>query len=236
MRAFLSSLLVVMFCAGAVHAQPGATSPDPTPYPPPPTGGDLAPPAPEPSPYPPPPHQPYPPNQPPPPPAGYAPQPYQYVPVQLSMEDQQLLTRGEISDGAQIGGIAGNLFFGFGLGQAIQGRWGETGWIFTLGEIGSITALVVGATRAIDDCFGDFETNCEDNNDGVGLMVAGVIGITVFRVWSVVDAFSGPQKHNRRVRELRMRLGMPMPMYTRITPYVAPTRDGGTVAGFSLRF
>jgi hypothetical protein len=33
-----------------------------------------------------------------------------------------------------------------------------------------------------------------------------------------------------------MRLGMPMPMYTRITPYVSPTRDGGTVAGFSLRF
>ena len=235
MRAFLSSLLVVMFVAGAVHAQPGTTQPDPTPYPPPPTGQDPAPAPPQPSPYPPPPpHQPYPPNQPPPPPTGYAPQPYQYVPVQLSAEDQKLLSRGEISDGAQIGGVAGNLFFGFGLGQAIQGRWGETGWIFTLGEVASITAMVVGFSRSLDCAFDD--PSCSDEDEGVGYILAGAIGITVFRVWSVVDAFAGPQKHNRRVRELRMRLGMPMPMYTRITPYVAPVRGGGSVAGFSLSF
>src|SRR5688500_1571426 len=194
MRALLSCVRVAMF-GGGVFAQSGTTATGHTPYPPPPAGSDPAP-APEPSPYPPPPpHQPYPPNQPPPPPAGYAPQPYQYVPLQLSLEDQKLLSQGEISDGAQVGGVAGNLFFGFGVGQAIQGRWGETGWIFTLGEIASITAIVVGVGQSFEDCFGIDDTGCNDSNDGVGLIVGGLIGITVFRVWSVVDAFSGPQKH-----------------------------------------
>jgi hypothetical protein len=227
MKALVSSF-IVMFLASVVHAQPGTSSPDPSPYPPPPPTTT------EPSPYPPPPPaqpQPYPQPQ---PPTGYAPQPYQPMPIQLSADDHKLLMRGEISDGQHIGGVAGNLFFGFGLGQAIQGRWGDTGWIFTLGEIAAITAVVVGATRNLDCAFD--EPSC-DEDEGVGLIVAGMVGLVVFRVWSVVDAFAGPQRHNTRVRELRMRLGMPMPMYTRLQPYVAPTRDGGGgIAGVTFRF
>ena len=44
--------------------------------------------------------------------------------------------------------------------------------------------------------------------------------------------------HNRKVRELRMRMGIPQPMYTRITPFVKPNSDrtGGGVAGLTFRF
>lgn len=231
----LLSALVVVASLGTVHAQPGATqpvdpnadpntAPDASPYPPPPPAQT----------YPPPPHQPFPQNQPPPPPGYGVPAPQQYVPVVLTPDEQKLLARGEITDGAHVGGALASLFLGLGVGQAIQGRWGETGWIFTLGELASFTAIMVGAARAFEDCFGVDET-C-NNNDGEGLFWAGLVGILVFRAWEVVDAFGGPPKHNAKVRELRMRLGMPMPMYTRLAPYVNTTRDGGGVAGVTFRF
>jgi hypothetical protein len=225
----LTSILVLMFLASAASAQPG--QPDPSPYPPPPPSGQ------DPQPYPQPPQQPYPqpPQQPYPqqPPQGYA-QPQYGQPIQLSPDDQKLLMQGEISDGQIVGGAVANIFLSFGIGQAIQGRWGETGWIFTLGGIASITAMFVGAARSVD-C--GFDENC-DEGSGVGLIVGGVIGFTVFYAWGVVDALAGPHKHNNRVRELRMRLGMPMPMYTKVMPFVAPAKggNGGGVAGLTFRF
>jgi MFS family permease len=226
MRTILSALLVILAFQGTLRAQPGAEpQPTPDPYPAPPTQ--------PPSPYPPPPHQPYPPQQPPPPPAGMVPQPYQYVPIQLTRDEQELLADGEISDGQHIGGVVAGLFFGFGIGQAVQGRWSDTGWIFTLGEAASITALMVGFVQSFNDCFA--EENC-DEGGGDGLIVAGFLGLVVFRVWEIADVIAGPPKHNRKLRELRMRMGMPQPMYTKITPYVNKSRDGGGVAGLSFRF
>ncbi len=211
------SLALLAVIAGTASAQPGADpAGDPPPYP---------------APQPP---QPYPQPYAPPPPQGYAPPPQNYVPVQLSADDQELLQKGEISDGQHVGGAVVSLFFGFGIGQAVQGRYGETGWIFTIGEIASITALFVGLGQAFDDCF-EGDNTCNDNQ-GETLMIGGLVGLLVFRVWEVVDAFSGPPKHNRKVRELRMRLGMPQPMFTKVVPYVNTNRDGGGTAGFVLRF
>jgi hypothetical protein len=71
------------------------------------------------------------------------------------------------------------------------------------------------------------------------LLIGGLIGLVVFRVWEVADAIGGPPRHNSRVRELRMRLGMPPMGYVRrLQPYVAPplSRDGGATAGLTLRF
>lgn len=213
-------LLLVVAVSGSAAAQPGATD-DPAPYPPPP---------PAPQPYPQPPPQPYQP----PPPQGYVPPPQTYVPVQLTPAEHETLQRGEISDGAHIGGAAASLFFGFGVGQAVQGRYGETGWIFTIGELASMTALIVGITQSLEDCF-SVDRGCDDGR-GDGLIIGGLVGLVAFRVWEVVDAFSGPSKHNQKVRELRMRLGMPMPMYTRVVPYVNRSGDGGGTAGVVFRF
>ena len=175
--------------------------------------------------------QPYPPPQPYAPPYGYQP-PMQ---VQLTLDEQFLLERGYISQNQHVAGGIVSLFFGFGIGQAIQGRWSEKGWIFTLGEAATGTLFVYGMVDLLGNCF----EGCSEQRErrGVTLMLGGLIGMTVFRVWEVVDAFAGPPAHNRRLRDLHMRLGMPVPMYTRLSPYVAPPRDGdGAVAGLSLTF
>jgi hypothetical protein len=66
-------------------------------------------------------------------------------------------------------------------------------------------------------------------------MAVGLIGFSVLRIWESIDAFTGPAGHNRRVRELRMRLGQ-YPGYYSMAPYITPTGDGGGTAGLSLRF
>jgi hypothetical protein len=196
---------------------------------------------PQPQPYPQPPPQP---QQPPPPGYGqpYAPPPQNYVPAQLSADDAALLQQGEISDGAHIGGAVASLFFGFGIGQAVQGRYSETGWIFTLGEAASFGLLIYGIVEAFGgtclsrDEFG-FCTNRETNSSGGVMIAGGLIGLLVFRVWEIVDAFGGPPKHNARVRNIKMRLGMPVPMYVeKVVPYVNKARDGGGTAGLTFRF
>lgn len=237
MRAIASMLFVVFALHSAAYAQPGpdthpAPAAQPAPYP---TSQPYPPPQPYPAqPYP---GQPYP-GQPYPPP-GVVP-PYQYVPaVPISPDEQELLNQGEISDGRHVGGILVSLFFGWGIGQAVQGRYGDTGWIFTVGEAGSSVALISGVIKTLDSCFDTFESRCEDNSTGQVLLIGGLIGLVVFRVWEVADAIGGPPRHNTRVRQLRMRLGMPPTGFARrLQPYVAPplSRDGGATAGLTLRF
>lgn len=198
--------LVLVMLVGVAHAQPGAGQP-----PPPPTYPQQ---------YPPPPQQ----YQP-----GYA------YPAQLTPEEHELLLDGEISSGAHIGGGVAALFIGFGSGQAIQGRWSDTGWIFTVGEAASIAAIIGGAVRTVDDCDSVGETDC-DHSDGPPLIIVGLIGFTVFHVWEIVDAFSGPAEHNRRVRDLKWRMGIPVQVGNKWSPYLNKTRDGGASAGLQLRF
>jgi hypothetical protein len=170
------------------------------------------------------------------PPVYYPPPPYQPAPpppIQLTVDDQRLLARGIISPEAHFGGALVSFFLGFGTGQAVQGRWTDTGWIFTVGEAASIAALIIGIGNEIDDCA--FDDYCDDDNDG--LIAVGVIGLIGFRVWELVDAFAGPSSHNRKVRDLHMRLGYGGNPYYSLTPYVAPVKHGdGAVAGFTLRF
>lgn len=196
-------LAALLVCSATAYAQPGASPPQP----------------------------------PPPPPAGYPPPPYQYqpgyaYPAPLTAEEHELLLDGEISDGAHVGGGVAAIFVGFGVGQAIQGRWSERGWIFTLGEGASVAAIIAGAVSIADDCIDSSDSNC-DNSSGTGLLVGGLLGYTAFRIWDIVDAFAGPPEHNRRVRALKYRLGIPVRVGWK--PYVNSTHDA-TTAGLTLRF
>jgi hypothetical protein len=226
MRTLIALGLMVMVAGSTAYAQPGA---DPQQAPP------QAPPQ---QPYPQQPQQPYP-QQPQYPQQGYGWQPQRPVmQYQLTVDEQYLLERGYISDGQHIGGGLASLFLGWGIGQAVQGRWSEKGYIFTLGEAASVGLIIWGiAGFADDNCFDCYEET--DNHNGTyGIMIAGgLVGIMVFRIWEVVDAFAGPAEHNRKLTQLRWRLGMPVPRYTKLTPYVVPSRAGdGAVAGFSLSF
>ncbi|HUQ07062.1 MAG TPA: hypothetical protein VM261_31435 [Kofleriaceae bacterium] len=161
------------------------------------------------------------------------PQPQQPQPIQLTVDEQRLLARGIISPGEHFGGALVSFFLGFGTGQAVQGRWTDIGWVFTVGEAASIAAIVIGVGNELEDCA--FDEYCDDDNDG--LIAIGVIGIVGFRLWEIVDAFAGPSSHNRKVRDLHMRLGYGGQPYYSLAPYVAPVKHGdGAVAGFTLRF
>ncbi len=227
----MSVLFVLVVSSGAALAQPGQVPPsDPAgptvaPDPGPPPMGPPAEPYPaQPQPYPP---QPYPPQ---PYPYPGQPQPYPYPPVQLTAEEHALLSEGEISLGAHAGGVAANWLLGFGIGQAIQGRWSDTGWMFTLGEAAGITLMVTGALRLCIDC-------AEGENEDAGvLLVGGLISYAVFHIWSIVDAATGPASHNRKVRALKQRIGVPMHASQRVLPYASSTRDGGGTVGLTLRF
>jgi len=176
---------------------------------------------------------------PPPAPAPGVPPPYAYQPqpqpqVVLTDEERHLLEEGEISDGKHIGGGLAAVFFGFGVGQAVQGRWSDTGYIFTLGEGASMVALFYGLGRALS-CV-DADTSC--SNDGGAWMVGGLLAYTALHVWEIADAFVVPPRHNQRVRALRQRLGYPPPgTYYGFTPFLSPPKNGdGAVAGFALHF
>jgi hypothetical protein len=192
---------VLLALAGAANAQPDPTPIDPTPI-------DPVKPYPDPpSPYPEPLPQPEPDPQPitPPPPVAVPP------PVlPLTKDEIAILQRGEIDQDTHYQGIAASVI-GFGLGQAIQGRWWETGWKITAGMLGSMVMFVAFA-----------------DSNGL-LQVTGALALTGFYIYGFVDAGIGPSKHNRRLRELRTRMTM------QAMPYVNRSRDGGT-AGLVLRF
>jgi hypothetical protein len=166
--------------------------------------------------------------------------PYQYAPAQLTPDEQDLLDRGEITDGRHVGGILVSLFFGLGVGQAVQGRYGDTGWIFTVGESASTVAVIVGLVKTFSTCLENIDDGgCHNDSAGTVLLVGGLIGLTAFRIWEVADAITGPPRHNARLRQLRMRLGMPpATLVGRLRPYIAPplSRDGAATAGLTLRF
>ncbi len=155
---------------------------------------------------------------------------YPPAPVSLTPEDQELLARGEISDGEIIGGGVVSIFLGFGLGHAVQGRYMEKGWLFTVGEAGSLAVFMVGLAQ----CF-DLDSN--DCEDGDLWLISGALGIVGFRIWELIDVFVGPGQHNARVRNLRMRLGYPPPPAPGWSLHLAPAQGGeGKVMGLTFRF
>jgi hypothetical protein len=190
MKASGAVLVGLAIAAGRAAAQPGTTEPS--------QGPPLAPSG----------------------PGPYAPPPYAYQPqVPLTAEEQDLLATGEISDGQHIGGGVAALLIGFGAGQAVQGRWHDTGWIFTLAEPIATTVAMVGLVDAFSDtCWVPGPCDKHISHRDVELIWGGLIALGGLHLWEVVDAFSVPPQHNARVRALRARLGYPAGMYTHLTP------------------
>jgi len=153
----------------------------------------------------------------------------------LSEDDRELLARGEI-DGTQTAlGVGGAVFIGLGVGQAIEGRWSDTGWIFTFGEPAAMVVAVVGLASSFSCDGGPNQSHCGNQHSAEALAIGGLIGLVGLRVWEIGDSYFGPMRRNDRVRDLRLRLGYGLPPMVRLTPFAAPVRDGA-VAGLSLRF
>jgi hypothetical protein len=154
----------------------------------------------------------------------------------ITAEEEQLLKRGEIPSGEHLGGSLLGAVVGFGIGQAIQGRWVERGWLFTLGEGAAMVALAWGGTRIATHCPAGEASGCGDR--GVGLAMGGGLALAGLRIWSTLDALIVPTLYNRRLAELRNRAGSRTPAAEPVVvPYLAPpSRGKGLTAGLSLAF
>lgn len=145
----------------------------------------------------------------------------------LDPEDQRILERGEISTARYItGGILGTYPLGFGVGHAIQGRYHDKGWIFTVGELGSLAIAAAGASNCMDDSESGAKRwgKCKS-----GLMVAGALAFTGFRIWEIFDLWFAPPKHNQRYRQLKEQ------QTPTTSLYLMPTPSGGAI-GLQWRF
>ncbi|MEO7094875.1 MAG: hypothetical protein ABI175_16570 [Polyangiales bacterium] len=148
----------------------------------------------------------------------------------LTDEEADILAHGEISLGKRItGGILASTL-GFGVGQAVEGRWRYTGWIFTIGEGGSL--LLVGYAGI------DMLLNTDHRQQGDWQTYALFGGLIVFgglKIWDGIDGWVGPPRHNARYRELLERTGRQPGLMDRIKPYVgAPVNSGGVVGGLAI--
>lgn len=168
----------------------------------------------------------------------YAPQPPNLH--LLTWEERRLLARGEISPEATFSGGMLGTFLGFGLGHAAQGRYGELGWIFTAGEIASMTAMFTGLVRCLN---GEYESNddvvirnngCQGNE--ATLLIGGAIGFMVFRTWEMIDSWVGPTRHNARVRAARAKAHGYVPQRGYSLYLVPSSKGSGAVGGLTIRF
>lgn len=154
------------------------------------------------------------------------------MPSPLSAEDRQILADGEVGAGQWGAGVLGSVVVGFGAGQAIQGRWHDTGWIYTLGEGLSLGAVMLALPVALSGDCGDCGSHTNSDRAGY-LMIGGLLAYTGFHIWEIGDALIGPTEQNRRFAEVRAR----HPETYTVLPYVVPSATGnGGVAGLSLRF
>ncbi len=150
----------------------------------------------------------------------------------LTFEEQRILRNGEISPGQAVGGGLMAVFFGFGTGQAVQGRWSSTGWKFALAEVAGFTAIIIGATSSIS------HSNSRNNNSsGQTLLIGGLVTFGVSRIWEIIDSFAAPSHHNSRYRQVQWKAYGNQPYAPRYSLFVTPNNNtGGGIAGLKMSF
>ena len=146
----------------------------------------------------------------------------------LSPEDRAIYDRGAISNGHYITGGVLSSTVGFGIGQAVQGRYAERGWVFTLGEVGTLAMMIGGVGSCINS-----NDNCAS---GFTLFLGGYLGFIGFRVWDAVDAWVVPAIRNSRYRRLKRKMAdhdvdVSMAAYPIFTPQAV-----GAGVGVEFRF
>lgn len=160
------------------------------------------------------------------PPGVTVPTPQQYT---LSDDDRDVLADGEITSDRKLGAAIADVMVGYGVGQAIEGRWRETGWQLAIGDAAFSSVFMVGLMAAAlphgePRCV---QPGCEPQFHTNAAMIIGLVGLGLVRTGGAIDAVVGANDHNRRVRELRARVSK--------APYLSSSGNG-VVAGLDLRF
>jgi hypothetical protein len=150
---------------------------------------------------------------------------------QLTDEERRILSIGYIDTPRYvIGGILG-VYPGFGIGHAVQGRYLDKGWIFTVGELGSVAGLVVG----LANCLGTrYDEPCDN-----ALITVSLISFIGFKIWECVDVWVGPSQINNEIIEIRRSLssdlGPSQKSHVTLNGGLIPTKDG-VRAGLLMTF
>lgn len=149
--------------------------------------------------------------------------------LSLSSDDRWILNRGEVSDVGHVAGALLAIYPGFGLGQVAQGRWTDTGWIVTSGELALGAAVAIGLFSCAirDSVEADGSVSCT----GLSWAYAGFLG---FRIYGIYDAIAGPSNHNQRYRELKSVYGKTMQPDMIVTPIVTNDRSLGLGVAFNF--
>jgi hypothetical protein len=161
------------------------------------------------------------------------------APSSLTEEDREALEKGMVSSEVYaIGGIVGTFIVPFGVGQAIHGRYLDTGWIFTVGELGSLGLAVAGVLdqkctpQTVNLGFGttSYET-CTFDTTKFWIGFGAYLG---FRIWELLDLWIAPARQNEAYRRAE---GKKAAAERRTSYFLAPTSQGNALAaGFQLRF
>jgi hypothetical protein len=149
--------------------------------------------------------------------------------LQLRGDELQLLAEGEITTDQKVAAAITDVMVGFGVGQAIEGRWRDTGWELALGDAAFGTVFMAGLMAAsLPDGPRCHDPSCQGQIHVNPAMIIGLVGLGLVRTGGAIDAVVGANDHNRRVRELRARVST-------MSPYLTRSGDGA-VAGIDLRF
>ena len=152
----------------------------------------------------------------------------------LSDHDLQIYEKGEIGGGELVGGGLLGTIVGFGTGHIVYGYYGRKGYIFTLGEVGSLLAFTVGAAGLVTHCTLGDANGC---GNSVLLIFAGELGFVFFKVWEIIDVWTLPGGHNRSYRRIKARLNgddEAGPDYF-VMPLVAGFQNGSNTPGYGLQ-
>jgi hypothetical protein len=148
--------------------------------------------------------------------------------VSLTDEERELIARGEISEGERLGGAFVGIWLGFGIGHAVQGRYGERGWLFTLTDLAGAGLVTAAVATCFQLSFGSDRPASADCGES-GLFIAALAFLVGSRLWQGADLVKEPRRHNERVRRAREKAAWAFG--------AAPTLDGsGGQIGFALRF
>ncbi len=161
----------------------------------------------------------------------------------LSTDEVEVYQYGKISNASLIGGGLLGTFFGLGTGHIVEGQYGKKGWIFTVGELGSIAVISVGLAQAVNagiDCSFGSGNNCSKSGDG--LIITGTLAYVGFRIWEIIDVWTTPSRVNAEYDAIKARVESgPAPKHTEmmLAPMMlASDRNGKSTLGlqFLVRF
>ena len=147
------------------------------------------------------------------------------VDLKLTEAEYQTMAIGELSRTRYaIGGVLG-IYPGFGIGHTVQGRWRESGWKFTAGEVGSILVLFAGLSKCVGDSFYG-RGKCDSQ-----LIDIGAVGYIGFKIWEIVDVWRGGIVHRRKFQDLQNKVDKKRPKQESLNSWkFSPALNANTLA------